>query len=269
LRGRSKTETQGERRLSLRLLGSPEVSIEEGRPFRFGTKKRLALLCYLAAEGGRHQRRDLAELLWPASEERSARTDLRSALAKLRKTLREASAHDDEEARFFVIDGDLLGIEPKEVELDIKALEAAVSLARRQTSQAGTTDDEDALGRRGLLGHLQGALELYQGDFMEGFSVEGAPEFELWVEGERTRWCALFGELCERLSRLEGEEGLIAEAIGTARLWVRYAPLEEAAHRRLMELLSGAGESERALLVYEGFKNTLSTALGMEPSNQM
>ena len=50
----------------------------------------------------------------------------------------------------------------------------------------------------------------------------------------------------------EGGEGLIAEAIGTARLWVRQAPLEETAHR-LMELLSGAGESERALLVYEGF----------------
>ena len=98
-----------------------------------------------------------------------------------------------------------------------------------------------------------------------GFSLENAPEFELWLEGERARWRRVFGELCERLSRLEGEEGLIAEAIGTARLWVRQAPLEETAHRRLMELLSGAGESERALLVYEGFRNTLSRALGMSP----
>ena len=104
---------------------------------------------------------------------------------------------------------------------------------------------------------------------MEGFSIEDAPEFELWVEGERTRWRALFGELCERLSRLEAEEGLIAEAIATARLWARHAPLEEAAHRRLMELLSSAGESERALLAYEGFKNTLGRELGMEPSSPM
>jgi DNA-binding SARP family transcriptional activator len=104
---------------------------------------------------------------------------------------------------------------------------------------------------------------------MEGFSLEDAQEFELWLEGERARWRRVFGELCERLSSLEGEEGLIAEAIGTARLWVRQAPLEEIAHRRLMELLSGAGESERALVVYEGFRNTLSRALGMEPSTQM
>ncbi|MGH3147600.1 MAG: AAA family ATPase, partial [Rubrobacter sp.] len=104
---------------------------------------------------------------------------------------------------------------------------------------------------------------------MEGFSLEGAPEFELWLEAERTRWRALFGELCERLSRLEGEEGLIGEAMATARLWARHDPLEEAAQRRLMELMSGAGESERALLVYESFKNTLSTALQTEPSTQM
>ena len=78
-----------------------------------------------------------------------------------------------------------------------------------------------------------------------------------------------FRELCERLSGIEEEEDLIAEAIGTARLWARHAPSEEAAHRRLMELLSGAGESERALLVYEGFRNTLERKLGTEPSSQM
>jgi hypothetical protein len=56
------TKIPGEEKpLSIRLLGLPEVSIE-GRPRGFVTKKSLALLCYLAAEGGRHLRRDLAEL---------------------------------------------------------------------------------------------------------------------------------------------------------------------------------------------------------------
>jgi DNA-binding SARP family transcriptional activator len=59
------------------------------------------------------------------------------------------------------------------------------------------------------------------------------------------------------------------EAIGTVRLWVRHAPSEEAAQRRLMELLSSAGESERALVAYEGFRNTLGRAPGSEPSSQM
>jgi DNA-binding SARP family transcriptional activator len=260
-----KTETPEERLLRIRLLGPPEASLE-GLPVRFRIKKALALLCYLAAEGGRHPRRELAQLLWPQSEERRARADLRAVLHKLRKTLGEESARDAVE-RFFVIQSNRLELEPREIDLDLEAFEAAVSLARRETSLG---ERVAAAGeRRDLIGRLQGDLELYRGEFMEGFSLEDAPEFELWLEGERARWRQVFGELCERLSHLEGEEGLIEEAIGTARLWVRQAPLEEIAHRRLMELLSGAGESERALLVYEGFRNTLGTALGSEPSTQM
>ena len=251
---------QEQKRLSLRLLGPPEVSLR-GLPLRFRIKKQLALLCYLAAEGGRrHHRRELAELLWPRSDERHARTDLRSVLSRLRQSL-------GEEGRMLLKDGDLLGVEPTQVELDTEALETAVSLARRETSLAGASSAAAAaVGRRELIGRLRGDLGFYRGEFMEGFSIEDAPEFELWVEGERTKWRALFGELCERLSRLEAEEGLIPEATATARLWARHAPLEEAAHRRLMELLSSVGESERALLAYEGFKNTLGRELGMEPS---
>src|SRR4029453_13420525 len=119
--------------LSIRLLGPPEASIE-GRPLRFGTKKAPPLLWYLVAEGGRHSRRVLAELLWPESDERHARTDLRSALAKLRKALGEDSAPGDARGRFLVVDGTFLGIGPRGIELDLEELEVAVSLARSETS---------------------------------------------------------------------------------------------------------------------------------------
>ena len=219
-----------------------------------------------------HQRRELAELLWPHSEERRARTDLRAVLSKLKKSLGEQTVHDGEEvARLLVIDGDLLAVEPTEVELDTEALEAAVSLVRRETSAGagGSSAGEAALGRREVIGRLQGVLGLYRGEFIEGFSLEDAPEFELWVERERTRWRRVFGELCERLSRLQSEAGQLDEAIETARVWVRHARLEEGAHTRLMELLSSAGESEKALLAFEDFRQTLSRELESEPSNQM
>ena len=116
------TETQEERLLRIRLLGPPEASLE-GLPVRFRIKKALALLCYLAAEGGRHPRRELAQLLWPQSEERNARADLRTVLHKLRKTLREESAHDAVE-RFFVIQSNRLELESREIELDLEAFEA-------------------------------------------------------------------------------------------------------------------------------------------------
>jgi DNA-binding SARP family transcriptional activator/tetratricopeptide (TPR) repeat protein len=259
------------RRISL--LGHPEVNLD-GRPLRFKIKKALALVCYLAAERGSHPRRELAELLWPQSDEQHARTALRSALANLRKTLREDPARDQEEVRenrLLLVDGDLLGVEPRGIDLDLRKLEGAVELARSEapgTSPGGSRGDA-AVRRRDLIAHLEEASGVYRGEFMEGFSLEDVPEFELWLEAQRTRWHALFGELCERLSRLEGEESLVGEAIGTARLWTRHAPLEEAAQRRLMELLSGAGESERALLAYEGFQNTLKRELQMEPSSRM
>src|SRR3712207_742534 len=222
------------RRISL--LGRPEASIE-GRPLRFRIKKALALLCYLAVEGGNHPRRELAELLWPQSDERHARTALRSALSNLRKTLGEDRAHEEEEVqenRLLLADGDLLGVEPQGIDLDLRTLEAAVELARSEapgTSPGGSRVD-GAVGRRDLIARLEETLGVYQGEFMEGFSLEGAPEYELWVEAQRTRWRALFGELCERLSRLEGEESLVGEAIGTARIWARHAPLEESAQDR-------------------------------------
>jgi DNA-binding SARP family transcriptional activator len=180
--------------LSIKLLGPPEVSVEE-RPLLFGTKKSLALLCYLAAEGGRHYRRELAELLWPQSDERHARTDLRSALAKLRKTLGENSARGgtrEEGIGFLIVDGALLGIEPRGIELDLEVLQADVSLARTETSPRGMS----TAGHLVLIGRLQGDLGIYRGEFMEGFSLEDATEFELWLEAERVRWRRVFGELC-------------------------------------------------------------------------
>ena len=268
-----------EKVLSIRLLGPPEVSFG-GRGLRFGRKKALALLCYLVAEGGRHSRRELAELLWPKSDERRARADLRSILTRLRKTLGEDDARrgdggseggSSEGARLLAIDGDLLGVEPRGVELDLSTLEAAVSLARSETSGSSLVGRsvDAAVGPRDLSARLEGALGAYRGEFMGGFSLEDTPEFELWLEAERARWRGVFGELCEEVSRLQTGAGRLEEAIETARLWTSHASLEEAAHRRLVELLSAAGEDTGALLAYEDFRNTLRRELGTEPSSRL
>jgi DNA-binding SARP family transcriptional activator len=260
--------------LSIRLLGLPEASLR-GRPLRFGTKKALALLCYLAAEGKKYPRGELAELLWPRSDRRHARTDLRSTLSRLRRACEEGDGSSSEGVALFAVEGDLLGLEPGGVELDLGRLEAAVSLARGETpvpslgtplrdrSASGTVEHGDLLAR------LEGALGIYGGEFMEGFSLKDAPEFELWLETERERWRALFGELCGRVSRLQAEAGLPKEAIRTARLWSKHAPLEEDAHRQLMEFLSAAGDGEGALRAYEAFWGALRRELGSEPPSRL
>ena len=259
--------------LSIKLLGPPEVSLG-GRSLRFGRKKALALLCYLVTEGGERPRRDLAELLWPRSEERRARTDLRSVLTRLRKTLEEGAASGrgrGNGVRFLAMDGGLLGVEAREVDLDLRTLEAAVSLARNETSRTSSTGGsaKEALEHREAIVHLGEALGAYRGEFMSGFYLGDAPEFELWLESERARWREVFGELCERLSRLQAGAALLEEAIWTARLWTTHAPLEEGAHIRLVELLSAAGEVEGALLSYQDFRGTLRRELETEPSSSL
>jgi hypothetical protein len=66
-----KAKVPEDKPLRIRLLGPPEASLW-GRGLRFGTKKVLALLCYLAAEEKKYPRGELAELLWPRSDRQSA-----------------------------------------------------------------------------------------------------------------------------------------------------------------------------------------------------
>ena len=71
-------------RLVLRQLGAPEVRLDNAPISGLASNKVRALLCYLAIENRRpHRRETLAGLLWPDYPERSARTNLSSALSSL------------------------------------------------------------------------------------------------------------------------------------------------------------------------------------------
>ena len=80
----------GIRALELSFLGTPEVRVT-GRPVVFRTRRTLALLAYLALEGGNHSRAKLAGLLWPDADPAVGRANLRNALVYLRYGLGEAA----------------------------------------------------------------------------------------------------------------------------------------------------------------------------------
>ena len=62
--------------LNLALLGPPEVRQHE-QLLSFATRKALALLLYLAAEGGQHRREKITALFWPDSDSERTTTDFR------------------------------------------------------------------------------------------------------------------------------------------------------------------------------------------------
>ena len=75
--------------LRLAFVGTPEV-YHSGRAVTFPTRKALALLAYLAVEGGRHSREAIAALFWPESDAEQASGSLRYTLTALRGALDEA-----------------------------------------------------------------------------------------------------------------------------------------------------------------------------------
>ena len=80
-------------RLKIFLLGSFQVTLDSEPLTNFESDKARALLAYLAVEADRpHRREALAGLLWPDTPERTARTNLRSALANLRQVLHDHQA---------------------------------------------------------------------------------------------------------------------------------------------------------------------------------
>jgi len=246
-------------KLGLRLLGPPEA-YRDGEPLSFRTRKAFALLCYLAAEGGTHRREKLATLLWPESEEKKARTTLRSVLADVRGVLGAGGATDDEH---LLIARDSLGFRAEAgADLDLTVLRSAYGLARDSAGIARP----DGKQRRELLGQLRKGSEAYRGGFLEGFYLDDAPEFDHWAGLEREGWRRRAEAIFDRLSELELAAGEVGEAIATAERWTHYAPTSEAAHLRLMEAHFAAGDGAAALRAFEACRRALGEGLGVEPS---
>ena len=159
-------------RLELRFLGPPAAR-RGGTPLRLRTRKALALLAYLAAEGGTRRRAELAALLWPESGEKRARATLRSALADLRGAL---GSGDETSGEYLIVDRESLGLDVGAgVHVDLTVLQSAYELAR---DSAGIARPPDGAERRELVGRLREGAEAYLGEFLEGFYLDDAPEFD-------------------------------------------------------------------------------------------
>ena len=239
--------------LILRLLGRPEVSCG-GQFLRFRSRKELALLFYLATEGGLHPREKLAALFWPESGEDQSRASLRNALYGLRKTLQGGTGQEYLRAGRDAAVGLDLG---SGVELDLRIVDA-VSARPLVEAPGGEI--------RSILEELRAAAAAYRGEFLEGFSLDDAPDFEYWVSLERDRWRRRSEAVFDRLSGLELGSGEVEAAVTTAERWTHGAPASEAAYRRLMEALFAADDGAAALRAFEACRRVLQERLGIEPS---
>ena len=232
--------------LDIRLLGPPEVSRDDA-PIEVDTRKAIALLAYLSVEGGA-TRDTLATLFWADSPSDRARATLRRTLSALRS-----------------------GIGADAISADRNR----VALTETTTSDLTTFDDAirstfehdhdptDVCNR--CVPDLTRATDLYRGDFLEGFSVRDAPEFEDWERTVTEDFRLRAGEAFNRLAMGRAASGDYPGAIAAVSRWIELDSLHEPAHRLLMLLNAWAGDRPGAVEAYRNFVAILDRELGVAP----
>jgi DNA-binding SARP family transcriptional activator len=249
--------------LRIALLGPPEVE-HGGYRITFPDRKTLALLAYLAAEEGVHERQKLTHLLWPESDMAHGRTALRIALLHLRHILEEDAS--PERASHLLITHDTLGLDlASSIDLDLYALETAWKLVRVLPGP----DAVEGEVRRSLIAHLYRVATLYRGSFLQDFTLRNTIDFDNWLGRQQGYWYQRIEQVFDWLSQMQSVEGELEQAIATIERWRSFDPLNEDISLRLMQLQFATGNRIAALKTFETYEEILMTELSARPSAKL
>jgi len=237
-----------QRNLNLFLFGHFQATTRDGLTPHFATHKAQALLAYLAAEAAwPHSRDALAGLLWPDWPQQSALTNLRSALASLRRAIGDQAARPP----FLTISRETIQFNQDSNHwLDVADFLLSIGL---QPSAH-------------YLQALRSAAALYRGPFLHDFADIGSVPFEEWVLIEREQLQQQMLSALRNLADYYELQGEYQSAQACARQQIEIEPWQEEAHRQLIRLLALDGQRSLALAQYETCQRLLAKELGVEPA---
>lgn len=226
-------------RLSLHCQDEPQLVARE-LPFP-ATLKAQSLLVYLVMHRDQPQFRDhLAELFWGDRPERNARRSLTTALWQIRRCLPGEN--------FLLTDAADVQFNPNSMFwLDVAEFE---ELARTTSNRSPSPSAH--------LPALQHAVELYRGDFLEGF-------YDDWVLTERYRLENLYHDGLAQLMAAREALGEHEAALAAALRLLEHDPLREDAHRAVMRAYCRLGQRPAALAQYGRCQQVMQVELGAEP----
>jgi DNA-binding SARP family transcriptional activator len=243
--------------LHLSLLGTPVVKHGE-RTLAFSTRKALALLVYLAVEGGMHPRKTLSEAFWPELDAEHGRAALRATLLELRKLLERS--HGSGERSHLLVERDMLGFDlDSPLILDLRLVESAIKQVGRGVEPLADQASE------ALLAQLEQASHLARGPFLASFTLRDSQFFDDWTRQQREYLHLRVHQLFDALSMLYERAGDGERAIDTINRWLSFDPLNEEGYRRLMRLRFSLGDRAGALRAYANGRAVLADQLQIEP----
>ena len=239
------------------LLQRPHIEVDGREALAKLNHKELAMIFYLAARKGQMVSKELlSEIFWPELPEENARSNLRQSLSYIRKICAEEWGGQEEASIIFS-------------ERNMCSLNASLGVFvdvaefRKALKAASVCDSMQEKIR-----HLQHAVNVHGGSFLDGISVRGSVAFEEWVMMERESVNQAFIDVSKQLAFLYRENGQFAQGISCLKKLLLMDPLLEEVHLQLMELYCQNQERAKAICQYKECVRILGEELNIGPMEE-
>jgi predicted ATPase/DNA-binding SARP family transcriptional activator len=198
-------------------------------------------LMFLLAASAPMTKDQIAAALWPDLARQQLGNALHTALRELRRALGDPGwvVYSDGHYRFD---------RSRPHECDVTFFEDALVAARR------------ARPAQAALPELQKAIAVYGGDFLDGMATGE------WALVRRDELRRAFESALLATGRLQAAAGRDQAAVVAFRRAVAHEPLNESAHRELMNCWARLGETARAIRHYEELAGALRDQVGVPPA---
>jgi DNA-binding SARP family transcriptional activator len=225
--------------LRLKLFGGFHACDAAEKEINIAGTKAVLLLAYLAVKPEQpHSREELIGLLWSDRGDSQARGSLRQALWSLGQALKKSNPNP------LIVKGEKISLDQSAVETDVTTFERLIA--------------------EGTPSSLSSAVALYQGEFLSGLRIHD-PSFEDLLRDERARLNELAVDACTKLLDHQLKEGLNDQAVVTAKHFLKIDPLQEVAHRTLMQQYASKDQLSLAIKQYETCCEVFRRELNVNP----
>jgi DNA-binding SARP family transcriptional activator len=191
----------------------------------------------------------LTDELWPEESPKTAESNFKTTLQRLRKSL-EPSPDKDFGSSYIHLHDNFVFLDPELCQVD----------ADRFLSLLKMADEKEKRGdKKGALPLYTEAVEIYKGDFLPDET------YVSWVDKKREELRTKYIDLLNKVARLHENQGAIKKAVGYYKMAIQADPLLEESYQKLMILYSSKGMYNEALRTYEDCKKTLKKELKSRP----
>ena len=214
------------------LFGSPRIR-ENSKDIYIPMGKVSGILYYLLIKG--HSNRDeLVSIFWPSSNEDKAKTSLRNALHKIRKSFSQELVLTPNKSSVTINDGVDIFVDALEFESDPK-----------------------------------GSNELYADDFLKGFNIKDSIDFEDWLLEARNYYKNKFVLSAESMIMEKYENNELKDIEDHIYRLLNADGYNEIGYLYLIKKYEAYGRYDKVINEYHKYKNLLRDELGVVPSEQI